>query len=693
VLVAFLVVLFSRPILAGDDLILCERNTSPRNMFGWVRGEHAFSNVVTRNGIQRPSLKTKSGLPWEFTFSPVVAGAAKPADRMVVKYTDDRTNGICHEFRTVYGVPRTEPVRAADLSFSVSWSVLSPVMLIRLSPEGSASKAGLRITSGSGQGPQYLAFSAGGVKIKPLRSGGVIYDQAKDGPLNDNWMLLWSGQVGAAEADVPVLLALQKRPVEVRAVQNSNHGVSITISPAQTVAVITPFGDALLKPADTEKWAAKLPQEIVAGCLFWAHSALRFPIAYREQQKIVGSMLNVVDEYEYDEWRDDWGTSPIRIAPVPVLASFARKCGWPVKLSGTEIDTKYPAGEYGNLIAIPEAARVEYQAPLPAGRRLRGGNAYLQITDAEMARFANEWKGNVLRVGAEVPIMDAGPPYAIHEENLAKLDRVVQMAKANHIGVVISASLPRGEHGVLVDPAARQAAVGLWKRMAARYSGCGEEVAGYDLMSEPASLAPSALSGEELSRRWNALARDLTAAIRETDKTHAIIISGPDGGPDGLADVQPNGDSNTMYAFHMVLPRRLTCQGIQPESSATGPINVWYPGIIDGERWNQAALERAMLPAIRFMVKHRVPVFVGEFYCVRWVPDGSAYRYLADLLPLFEKYGFHWACDLYAGGDTRWKLQVGTDPFYAGDEPFDTDRVKLVKEYLGLNAPPAVAGP
>jgi endoglucanase len=37
-----------------------------------------------------------------------------------------------------------------------------------------------------------------------------------------------------------------------------------------------------------------------------------------------------------------------------------------------------------------------------------------------------------------------------------------------------------------------------------------------------------------------------------------------------------------------------------------------------------------------------VPMFVGEFSCVRWAPEGSCPRWLADAVALFEAEGWGW---------------------------------------------------
>jgi len=36
-------------------------------------------------------------------------------------------------------------------------------------------------------------------------------------------------------------------------------------------------------------------------------------------------------------------------------------------------------------------------------------------------------------------------------------------------------------------------------------------------------------------------------------------------------------------------------------------------------------------------------MYIGEFSAIRWAPDGSAYRYLKDLIDVFEAHGWDWS--------------------------------------------------
>jgi len=58
--------------------------------------------------------------------------------------------------------------------------------------------------------------------------------------------------------------------------------------------------------------------------------------------------------------------------------------------------------------------------------------------------------------------------------------------------------------------------------------------------------------------------------------------------------------------------------------------------------------EMELAPVLAFQQKYKVPIYVGEFSCIRWAPlsplNGlpTANNYVADAIALFESYGWSW---------------------------------------------------
>ncbi|MCC6443660.1 MAG: cellulase family glycosylhydrolase [Armatimonadetes bacterium] len=92
----------------------------------------------------------------------------------------------------------------------------------------------------------------------------------------------------------------------------------------------------------------------------------------------------------------------------------------------------------------------------------------------------------------------------------------------------------------------------LWWQIA-RYYRDNRAIVAYELLNEP--NMPYQEAGTPTD--WNLLARRLTRAIREADKRHTIIVGAADwSNPQGFASLEPTGDTNTLYTFHMYWPHR-----------------------------------------------------------------------------------------------------------------------------------------
>ncbi|MEO8110278.1 MAG: cellulase family glycosylhydrolase [Ginsengibacter sp.] len=99
----------------------------------------------------------------------------------------------------------------------------------------------------------------------------------------------------------------------------------------------------------------------------------------------------------------------------------------------------------------------------------------------------------------------------------------------------------------------RQKTIALWKKLAERYKD-EEMVGGYDILNEPNwGFTDLANDKNGLSEKINAplkkLMQDITAAIREVDKNHIIIIEG-NGWGNNYNGILPAWDNNMVLSFH-----------------------------------------------------------------------------------------------------------------------------------------------
>ena len=161
-----------------------------------------------------------------------------------------------------------------------------------------------------------------------------------------------------------------------------------------------------------------------------------------------------------------------------------------------------------------------------------------------------------------------------------------------------------------------------------------------------------------------------------------VFEPSPWGGPDGFDVLEPLELDRVIYSFHMYRPHRFTHQGVY--DSNTG---IEYPGRIAGEFWDKGRLREEMMPAIDFQEAFNVQMYVGEFSVIRWAPGDSGYRYLRDVIDLFEEYGWDWSYHAFREWD-GWSVEHGPDRDDHSPAKVPTRRVELLLSWLAKNERP-----
>jgi hypothetical protein len=119
----------------------------------------------------------------------------------------------------------------------------------------------------------------------------------------------------------------------------------------------------------------------------------------------------------------------------------------------------------------------------------------------------------------------------------------------------------------------------------------------------------------------------------------------------------------------------------------------WQLGGWDAEL-GVTAIDRARLAldlrfAQQFANRLGVPLYIGEFSCVRWAPEGSALRYIGDCLDLFEAAGWNWSFHSFRTW-TGWDAEVDSEnPEMLGRSVGAPVMLRLRESFAAL---PAAAG-
>ncbi|HEY0947593.1 MAG TPA: cellulase family glycosylhydrolase [Opitutaceae bacterium] len=321
---------------------------------------------------------------------------------------------------------------------------------------------------------------------------------------------------------------------------------------------------------------------------------------------------------------------------------------------------------------------------------LRGAMAHPEMSREDLRVLAEEWGGNLLRWQLlYLPGNDAANDYAAYDRwldrALAKLDDVLRWSAELGVKVVVDLHSPPGgrvaSHGGVAVAAgdfwrtapSQEHFLRVWQRIAARYRDEHAVIWGFDLLNEPDDRAVTAAGAD-----WQTLAARAAAAVRRIDPRRTLIIEPPLGGSAaGFEGFQPLDVPGVVYSFHMYSPFDYTHQGVFSPSAP-----VAYPGVIDGRRWDKAALEASMAPAVAFARKHRVQLYVGEFSAIRWAPGAA--DYLADLIDLFESHGWDWSYHAYREWH-GWNLELGGDRDDLTPDKTANPRLKAVLRGMGQN--------
>lgn len=307
------------------------------------------------------------------------------------------------------------------------------------------------------------------------------------------------------------------------------------------------------------------------------------------------------------------------------------------------------------------------------------------ISKSSLDELSYNWKANTIRimVGGEKYYPDGllRTDYdTVLQTELLRIDELVTWCTAN--GLKINLGLAGLSDGLFTSQAAQTRLINAWRLIAERYKNTGT-VWAYDLANEPvvSKQYPYEYNYplDNTIMMWPTLAETLVSAIRVIDPIKSIIIESLNYGVT-LDDIRPIDASvpNVIYSVHMYQPGQLTGQ-FGPET----PV-ITYPGTIDGVYYDKAKLKEIFAPLKAYQEKYRVPIYIGEFSCIRWAPNNSAYNYIRDCIEIFEEY--NWDYDYHSFRTWNgWSVEHSAGYYDNVFPTTKTNRELLMRQYFGLN--------
>ena len=293
--------------------------------------------------------------------------------------------------------------------------------------------------------------------------------------------------------------------------------------------------------------------------------------------------------------------------------------------------------------------------------------------------------GNLVRTGITLERCAKCREYTIPPKFLLDVDQVLAFAEPRGIHVILTLVPERPEHAAYWEDAALQASIiDIWSRLAERYKG-KPAMGGFDLINEPNPPGKP----KQAAQIYADFAGRLIEAVRTIDPQRMIVY-------------EPAPRGNTFYAFRE-LKKPLPYDNVLYSPHFYKSVKITHQGVKDIEyghpyptrEWNKARLSSELEQVRAFAKRHKLPIYVGEFSCMRNAPEGVAYRWIKDVVELFEAEGWSWTLHSFRGWH-GWDQELPASapkPESAAAakamRSMDTPTMTLLREHLSKSRPPS----
>jgi endoglucanase len=258
----------------------------------------------------------------------------------------------------------------------------------------------------------------------------------------------------------------------------------------------------------------------------------------------------------------------------------------------------------------------------------------IYITKADF-KVISSWGGNCVRLPFHYEFFETSP-YKYSKESLAFVEKILSWADEYNLKIILDLHAACGSQNcdwhsdssgkalLWENEKYRDRTYSLWEYLA---SNLKDEKAlyGYDILNEPV------ISQDKLSTLKKFYGHAVKA-IRRSDKKNKIFLEGNNWAQqiDFLADIL---SENVSISIHTYQPLNFTFNFIR---------GCRYPGKIDNTSWDKSRIAKGLKPYKEFSEKNNCDVLVGEFGVNYRGGDYGETRWLADILSVFNEFGFGW---------------------------------------------------
>jgi aryl-phospho-beta-D-glucosidase BglC (GH1 family) len=196
---------------------------------------------------------------------------------------------------------------------------------------------------------------------------------------------------------------------------------------------------------------------------------------------------------------------------------------------------------------------------------------------------------------------DSSPPYRIDPKFFARVDWAIRQALQRRLQAVVNI---HHYNEIFEQPDAhRERFLALWKQIAEHYQDQPPALL-FELLNEP--------NGKLTADKWNKLLAEALAIVRRSNPTREVVI-GPVGW-NAIGELKsltlPEQDRHLVVTVHYYSPFQFTHQGADWAGPQT---RQWLGTKWTGTNAEQQAVEHDLDLAIAWAVKHRRPIYLGEF--------------------------------------------------------------------------------
>ena len=247
------------------------------------------------------------------------------------------------------------------------------------------------------------------------------------------------------------------------------------------------------------------------------------------------------------------------------------------------------------------------------------------------------------------------------------LHNSIQWAAMNNLRIIVDLHILRShyfnaaEKPLWTQESAQERFYQCWRDLSGELKKYPTGLVAYELMNEPVADDPD---------QWNRIFAKALAVVRENEPERKVVMgSNRWQSVNTFHDLKVPDDKNLILSYHFYTPMALThhMAGWVNTKDYKGP--VYYPGLtvrdedlagLDPELvsimrnhekvYNQDSLEALMQEPIQTAAKLGLPLYCGEWGCLKTVPDSARYAWYRDMRYSMEKNNVSWAIWDYKGG-------------------------------------------